>query len=65
MCECARASLCMCVYFSVGVLVCECVSVPDVVQALLSIVDLEGPVLAAVGAQLGAGTVGLPLDLQM
>jgi hypothetical protein len=25
----------------------------------------EGPVLAAVGAQLGAGTVGLPLDLQM
>ena len=44
---------------------CVCVCVPDVVQALLSIVDLEGPVLAAVGAQLGAGTVGLPLDLQM
>ena len=42
---------------------CVCVCVPDVVQALLSIVDLEGPVLAA--AQLGAGTVGLPLDLQM
>lgn len=38
---------------------------PDVVQALLSILELEGPLLAAGGAQLGTRTVQLPLDLQL
>lgn len=38
---------------------------PDVVQALLPIVEFEGPLLATGGAQLGAGAVRLLLDLQL
>lgn len=38
---------------------------PDAVGALLSILELEGPLLTAGGAQLGAGAVQLPLDLQL
>ena len=38
---------------------------PDVVRALLSILELEGPLLTTVGAQLWTRAVQLPLDLQL
>lgn len=44
---------------------CLCITIPDVIQALLPIVESEGPLLTAGWAQISTRTVGLSLYPQL